>query len=282
MKVSRRGFLYTSVAGVAVLPGYGKLFESHWLEVTDKEVPFQGKGLTQDLRVLHLSDLHVGDDSDFSLAEQAIGLGLARQPDVVFLTGDFVTRGRLPNMRQYGEVLRPLTGVAPTFASFGNHDGGAWAAMEGGVDNPDAVRRLLKSAGITPLRNDATSAELAGRQCNIVGIGDLWSSDVDPDAAFAGISNPGLPTIVLSHNPDTTEALRGYRWDLQLSGHTHGGQVVVPILGPPYVPVSDQRFIRGLVPFEDRHVHITRGIGSIMGIRFNCRPEVSMLTLKAS
>ena len=84
--------------------------------------------------------------------------------------------------------------------------------------------------------------------------------------------------MVVAHNPDSKDYLKDYRWDLLLSGHTHGGQIVLPFV-QNFAAVRDKRFIAGLYRWEGRQIYITRGVGSLMGIRFNCRPESSILTL---
>ena len=84
----------------------------------------------------------------------------------------------------------------------------------------------------------------------------------------------------MSHNPDSKEMLRRWPWDLLLSGHTHGGQVIIPFQGPRYAPVTDKRYVAGLKPWESRQIHVTRGVGNFAGVRFRCRPEVSLLILE--
>ena len=98
-----------------------------------------------------------------------------------------------------------------------------------------------------------------------------------PETAFRELG-PG-PVVAMSHNPDTKELLAGYPWNLMLSGHTHGGQVIVPLYGPPIVPVRDLRYLEGLKPWGERLIHVTRGVGNLMGVRFGCRPEVAILEL---
>jgi predicted MPP superfamily phosphohydrolase len=114
---------------------------------------------------------------------------------------------------------------------------------------------------------------------NLVGLGDLWAGDFKVDTAFSRVPPNADATIVLSHNPDTKERLKPYPWHLLLCGHTHGGQIWLPLIGAPFAPVDDKRFIKGLHQWEGRWIHITKGIGNVHGMRFNCRPEVSLLTL---
>jgi uncharacterized protein len=83
----------------------------------------------------------------------------------------------------------------------------------------------------------------------------------------------------LSHNPDTKEQLKAYDWDVAFCGHTHGGQFRLPLIGTPFAPVKDKRFVQGLHFWEGRQIYITKGVGNLFGVRFNCRPEISLITL---
>ena len=99
------------------------------------------------------------------------------------------------------------------------------------------------------------------------------------DAAFRAADSK-VPAVLLSHNPDTKEGVASRHWELMLSGHTHGGQLRVPWLGAtPFAPVRDKRFVAGLHRWNDRWIHITKGIGNVYGMRINCPPEISFLTL---
>jgi len=93
--------------------------------------------------------------------------------------------------------------------------------------------------------------------------------------------NPGGEEmkIVLAHNPDSKDYLGDFDWQLMLCGHTHGGQIAVPLLGAPHAPIKDKRFIEGLNPWRDRFIYTTRGVGSLYGTRLYCRPEVSIIDL---
>ncbi len=100
------------------------------------------------------------------------------------------------------------------------------------------------------------------------------------DKAFpANDDSRRISRIVLSHNPDSKELLRDYSWDLLLCGHTHGGQLSLPILGTPFAPVHDHRYVYGLNQWNGRFIHTTKGIGNRHGVRFNCRPEVAILSV---
>jgi predicted MPP superfamily phosphohydrolase len=278
MRFSRRSFILSTLGVTAAVPGYARLVEPGWLDLTKKQVPLPN--LQAPIRILHLTDLHAGADAPFELVDQAISLGLSEKPDLACLTGDYISWGERPDMDRFREMLGPLSSRVPVYASFGNHDGGLWAAQKRGLRSVGLLKGLMESVGVHCLHNSSTTIEAGESRLNLVGMGDLWAREFDPATAFAGVGEPGMPVIALSHNPDTVEELAAYPWDLTLSGHTHGGQVVVPLVGlAPFVPVQDRRFIEGLCPFEDRLVHVSRGVGSILGVRLSCRPEVSILDL---
>ena len=228
------------------------------------------------MRILHLSDFHASAMVPFALIEKAIDYGLAMRPDVICLTGDFVTNADPFDETEYSRLLRRLSNAAPAFACLGNHDGGVWAGKFEGYNDTSVVGELLDAGRITLLDNRSELIRIHGQSIRLVGVADLWSGEVDGGQAFDEV-HPGEPTILLAHNPDTKDVLAEHPWDLMLSGHTHGGQVLVPLLGAPFVPVKDKRFIAGLKEWNGRQVYVSRGIGSIGGFRVNCRPEVTLL-----
>lgn len=173
-----------------------------------------------------------------------------------------------------------LSASAPTFACVGNHDGGSWASPLGGYADFNIMKNILDNSGIRLLHNQSHAMALKGRDLTFVGVGDLWSGEVVPAKAFADIPPEARgKTIVLAHNPDSKTNLKPYSWDLLLCGHTHGGQIELPIIGTPFAPVRDRRFVSGLHEWNKRWIYITKGIGNLFGVRFNCCPEVSILNL---
>jgi predicted MPP superfamily phosphohydrolase len=277
-RMTRRKFLAALGCGVAGSGLYVRVIEPHWLTVGRHTVPLgRGKG-GPPLRILQLSDLHASHVVSLDFLGEAVRLGLELRPDLICLTGDFITRG-YERLAGYAEVLRPLAAAAPTLACLGNHDGGLWAARRHGYADTHRVREVLARAGVTLLHNSAQTVRVRERRLRVVGLGDVWAGEMQPMIAFAHPDPGADTTIVLSHNPDTKDHLKAYPWDLLLSGHTHGGQVKLPFLGAPVCSVRDRRFLEGLHPWAGRWVHVSRGVGNLWGIRFNCPPEVSLLTL---
>jgi predicted MPP superfamily phosphohydrolase len=268
----RRHFLYA--AGLAGF-GYMRLFEPKWLSVGRHRVRL-GTEPANPLTLLQLSDFHVSDVVPLSYIDRAITRALAScRPDLICLTGDFITT-KWNDWDRYARILARLSRIAPTYAIMGNHDGGAWAVACDGYADDSAVGAVLARSGVRLLKNSHVVFEKGERQINLVGLGDIWAEDLNADEAYRDL-NGKLPTIVLSHNPDTKDVVDGFRWNLMLSGHTHGGQLYLPGVGTPFAPVMDKRYVEGLKPWQDRWIHVTRGLGNVHGMRFNCRPEISVL-----
>ena len=275
-KISRRRFLGGVSFAAAGTLGYARFIEAERLQTSRITVPISN-GVRTPLKLLHLSDLHASGAVSLSYLDGAMTRALAWKPDVICVTGDFITR-RFDNAADYARILRRLAEAAPCYASLGNHDGGRWAGEHGGHSDLEWISGLLRQSGITLLHNTAAHLAVRDWPLNLVGIGDLWSAQFDPPAGFRH-AREGSPTILLSHNPDTKTALLRHRWDLMLCGHTHGGQLRLPLLGTPFAPVEDKRFVDGLHRWNERWIHITKGVGSLYGLRINCPPEVSCLTL---
>ena len=231
------------------------------------------------LRVVQLTDLHASRVNPLPRLARAVDLAVAQRPALVALTGDYVTLGR-PDRAAYVAMLRRLSAAAPCFACLGNNDGGAWAAPFGGEPDTAWIRALLEEAGIRVLYNANARVEAGGMPVELVGVGDLWAGEADVPRAFAGLGPAGdALRLVLAHNPDGKDPFADREWDVMLCGHTHGGQIAVPGLGRPFTPVRDRRFIEGLREWNGRWIHVSRGVGSLAGVRFNCRPEVSVIEM---
>ena len=279
---SRRRFLFTALgAGAAAssVAAYTRWFEPQHLRLTQHTVTTGHEPADQPLRLLHLSDLHASREIPLEYIARAVAQSVALKPDIICVTGDFVTR-REEIPAGYADILRSLSAAAPTFATLGNHDGGSWSARYGGPSTSANVRAVLAAAGIPCLHNHAIDLTLRGRRIQLVGLGDLWCGECQPAPAFAPLLPTGRHTrVVLSHNPDSKSTLLPHDWDLLLSGHTHGGQIGIPFLARRFAPVQDKRFISGLHRWENRWLHVSQGVGCLFGVRFNCRPEISLLTI---
>ena len=269
------GLCCAGVGGFA----YSRYLEPRWLGLGLATIDLRQGAVSSPIKILHLSDLHASPVISLKFISRAVAKGLESKPDMTFLTGDFIT-GKFSEFDAYAAVLSPLAKIAPCFAVLGNHDGGRWAAARQGYAGTEAVQELLSRSGVTLLHNKSTITNVAGRSLHIVGLGDWWAGECDPQKGFASNSeNREMPTLLLTHNPDTKELVREFPWDVAFCGHTHGGQLQIPLVGAPFAPVRDKRFVKGLHSWEGRWIYITKGVGNLLGMRINCRPEVSLITL---
>jgi uncharacterized protein len=274
--VTRRGFFsFLAASGAATYPCY---FEPRWLTITRPVAKLSRRPLAGPVRILHLSDLHLSFPVPLKLIETAVDLGLNERPDAICLTGDFITGREKIGSGAYTRVLSRLSAAAPTFAVLGNHDGGSWAAQAGGYSDTRIVRSLLEASGIRLLHNTSVPIQVRGASFSFVGLGDLWADEAAPRSAFSSV-DASEAVVLLAHNPDSKDIVGMHAWDLLLSGHTHGGQVLIPFDGPRFAPVLDKRYVSGLHPWGTRQIHVSSGVGNLGGIRFRCRPEVNLVTV---
>jgi predicted MPP superfamily phosphohydrolase len=229
-----------------------------------------------DLTIGFVADTHVGPHVAPSDVRRAISLLTPEGPDLVLLGGDYVSAS--PRYaRPAADVLAELTRQAPLggYAVLGNHDCG-----ERGRDV--VVTAALEAVGVRVLRNEAAVVETGRGQLWIAGIDEAIMARADPAATFAGVP-PGAAVLALWHEPDYAEASAALGAFAQLSGHSHGGQIRIPGFGPIVLPAGGSRYVMGLNDADGMPVYTTRGVGVFMPpIRFNCRPEVTLVTLVAS
>jgi len=222
------------------------------------------------LRVAQLSDLHVGPRTPPQRIRAAIDEADGFRPDLVVLTGDYVSRSRA----EVAQVREQLGGLsAPAVAVLGNHD--HWVDAEGTVAS-------LEFLGYDVLRNQHTTLSLRGAPFTVVGVDDLLTRHADPHRALAGTSRGSR--LVLAHGPKTADLLRGSGEPLLcLSGHTHGGQVSVPFLTPLVLhALMREPYARGLFRLGEVQLYVNRGVGdSALGMRVNSPPEVTLITLRS-
>ncbi|HXU30690.1 MAG TPA: phosphoesterase, partial [Thermoanaerobaculia bacterium] len=191
-------------------------------------------------------------------------------------TGDFTSYE--PGVFAHAERIYadPPRGRLATLGILGNHDYGPnWSHPE----VADRIADQMRAAGIRILRNEAT--EVAGLQ--VVGLDDLWAKRFEPAQALASIDR-SRASIVLSHNPDTVDlpVWDGYEGWI-LAGHTHGGQCKPPFLPPPLLPVRNRRYTAGEFKLSGgRSLYISRGVGHLLQVRFNARPEVTVFELRSA
>lgn len=273
--LTRRRFISGVIAGPALAGLYAWRVEPTWVEFFHRDLPIANlpAGLAGKTLV-HLSDIHIGpqvsDDYLIGVFQQITALA----PAIVVHTGDLITYAGLACLPHVRRVLAHFpSGSLGTCASLGNHDyGHFWSSP----DVADQLTSFLTNVGCTVLRNQ--TATVGG--LHIIGADDLWSGRFTPQAELAKLK-PDTPALVLSHNPDSCdEPVWGDYRGWILSGHTHGGQCKPPFLPPPMLPVKNRRYTAGEFALSgERRLYINRGLGHLLRVRFNARPEVTVFTL---
>jgi predicted MPP superfamily phosphohydrolase len=280
--MNRRRFIAAGAgiaAGTVGLYGYATMIEPHWLELVRRDLPISNLPPGLDGATLaHVSDIHVCSYVDEDYLSSSLDRLRAFSPDIVAVTGDFVsweeTRSTAEKIAQLQRVLSHLPqGRLATVGIPGNHDyGNTW--------RDPAIAAIVTGAvaesGIRVLRNEVASVE----GLDIIGIDDLWSGRADTQLALAQRSSAAA--IALCHNPDAMDELSwdGYEGWI-LAGHTHGGQCKPPFLPPPVLPVKNRRYTSGEIPVDaSRTLYISRGVGHLLKARFNVRPEITLFTLR--
>jgi uncharacterized protein len=270
--ITRRRFL--ALMAAPVLTGlYTWRIEPTWEEYVRLQLPIrnlppalEGRSLVQ------LSDLHVGDRVSSEYLAGVFASVTRLNPDIVAYTGDFISYAGPGTLAQFQRLADRLPrGRLGTVAVLGNHDyGKGW--RQGAV--ADAVSQMLSKAGCVVLRNEVTDVH----GLKIGGLDDLWSGRARWGSWLTGLKGPAL---MLCHNPDACDLPRwgGYEGWI-LAGHTHGGQCRPPFLPPPILPVRNKRYTAGTFELgQGRTLYINRGLGHLLRVRFNVRPEVTIFQL---
>ena len=280
VRVSRRRFLQTGtgVAGLGLATGiYTWRIEPHWFQIVERDLPVpQLPHALVGKRMAQLSDLHIGPRVDDDYLLTVFDHVRSLSPEIVVYTGDFTSYEPeiFAHVRRVFAHL-PL-GSQATFGVLGNHDYGPhWSHDEVAEGIADAA----SEAGVKILRNEIV--DLDGLQ--VIGLEDLWSSRFNLKAALENF-DASRPAIALSHNPDTADFPGWERSKFSswiLCGHTHGGQCKAPFLPPPLLPVKNRRYTSGEFDHAGGYrIYINRGVGHLLRVRINARPEVTMFRLQ--
>lgn len=275
--LTRRAFLRWMVAGAAVAGGgpllYASTIEPNSLEVTQHTIPLPGLGDSLvGLRAVQLSDLHagmwLGADQFKRMAQRA----LAQNPDLLLITGDFMTAGG--NYEQAASdltaALNLLTDKVPVLAVRGNHDHGRRAPW---------LSSIFARTGVVEISNAVHAFQRGKDSLYIAGVDSASARRQDlPNVARSAPEH--APVILLAHEPDTADASAATgKFALQLSGHSHGGQVNLPLLGRVILPPMAHKYPAGLYRVGAMWHYTNRGIGTIhVPFRLNCLPEITVLT----
>jgi len=285
-RISRRRFVRGVVLGTmgfctaCAIDAWG--VEPEWVEVVERELKlkklprgFHGK------KIIQISDLHLSTTVSKKYLKRCVRRVNMLGGDMVVLTGDYVTLDRRGSYKEKViELLGGLESPLGVYACLGNHDYGVtsnWRRSR--EDWAQYLSEGMARRGINVLRNKAEFIQIGNDKICLVGLGDMWAGDMHIEKGFEGVGED-VTTIVLVHNPDSIEQLQERKTDAILCGHTHGGQVRVPFLGPPILPIKNRQYYAGMFEVGDTTLYVNRGLGRLGRLRFNCRPEITVFTLK--
>ncbi len=275
MGVTRREFLKglaaAGLVGAAGAGAYGWLWEPFDYEVTETVVPVRGlPGAFEGFRVAQVSDVHHSGMVPVEEVRRVVELANAARPDLVALTGDYTTK-RAGFIEPCAEVLGELRAPEGVWAVLGNHDH---------YTDAELTTRALKRRGIEVLANANTELRRGGESLRLAGVDDLGWGKADLGRALRGIEE-GRASLLLSHEPLVFDMPKARGVSLVLSGHTHGGQVCLPIVGAPARLFAPLKYLRGLYEQEGSRLYVSRGTGMIgLPVRIGARPEVALLRLE--
>jgi uncharacterized protein len=271
-----------TAAGVSAFGADG-FAESNDPHLVNLEIPLARLPSSFDgFRIAQLSDFHYEERFSAVPIRRAVAMVNRLEADLIVLTGDFVTvpvfKRRIDLKRAAmsaapcAEILGQLRSALGSIAILGNHDASVWAYE---------IVGSLRDHGIRVLRNACVPLERGRDRIWMAGIDDLLKGRPDFGATIKAIPGGEL-TILLAHEPDFADHAAGKGIDLQLSGHSHGGQVWLPLIGAPWLPAMSRKYPRGLYRIGNLTLYTNLGIGTIRApIRINCQPEVTLITLRA-
>jgi|SRR5215469_369449 len=281
-RLTRRQFILGCGVTAAGMVLYSGEVARHELEIIGRTINitnlpdgFHG------FRIAQLSDIHLDEYTEPFFLERAVKRINELKPDLVLLTGDFVTHGAfsflVPKHAPFrcAEILSALT-APQVYAVLGNHD----VAFD-----PAVVTRALTQYRIPVLINSNVPIERGGERFWLCGLDDPGTSNPDPNRAIP--AKPDGPVILMAHEPDYADVIvqhpRGSLVDLVLAGHTHGGQVRLPGLGALILPPMGQKYVHGHFQFNKMQLYVNRGLGTVgLPFRLNCPPEITVITLQSA
>lgn len=285
-RITRRDFLKLAawffkfgVTASVVGLGYATQIEPAWLEVTRPTLKlprlhpaFSG------FRLAQISDLHMGGWMNRERLDKVVQLVMDEAPDAVAVTGDYLLgRGwdeeRAAALEDACAALQPLVDTSPVFTVMGNHD--YWT-------NIKEIRPKLRAAGLLELSNEVHTLRRGAASLHICGLDDVYAGEQRLDLVLNSLPSDGA-AILLCHEPDYADVTStANRFDLQISGHSHGGQVVIPYYGVVHTPRHGRKYPLGQYQVGTMIQYTNRGVGMArLPVRFNCRPEITVFTFEA-
>jgi predicted MPP superfamily phosphohydrolase len=277
LKVFKTIFFDTFLLGVGGSI-YSTLIEPLWFDVL--QIPITLSRLPKafsGFRILQISDIHAGEQFMPGHLGEVVGKILELKPDIVLITGDFVDSSPVMTeefLEETEDLLAQISASIPVFAVMGNHD--HWWGVS-------RVRNMLQKAGVKELANDFFTIQKDEDMLHICGVDDFYVREANLEPILSHLPQAGC-AILMAHEPDFADksSVSG-RFDLQVSGHSHGGQVVIPFVGPLVLPNYGRKYPSGFYKVGEMIQYTNRGLGMVFPyLRFLCRPEITVFTLNSA
>ena len=268
-----------AAAGVAAIAADSVLIEPNRPRIVRRDIALRRWPQSMDgFTIAQLSDFHY--DPRFSVHPLHASIGMVNDlhPDLIVLTGDFVSVPWAGNPEKgadgaepCAQILKKLQAPLGLWGVLGNHDV---------FTDPDRVTSALQAEGIRILVNESVPIEKNGARFWLSGVDDVLGRSADPGAALHPVP-AGEATVLMAHEPDYADYVARFPVDLQLSGHSHGGQVRLPLMRPLYLPELARKYVRGLHRIRGLVLYTNCGLGTVgVPVRLNCPPEITLITLR--
>ncbi len=308
-------FLWDLWCVVSIIGIWPRFIEPNLISVTKLKMNILPKFTTlKNLKIVQFSDLHFSEQMSDSFLRRLTSKILKQSPDIIVFTGDFLCYSKLVDEERLKQFLNTLHAPFGCYAVFGNHDYKSFVSINekgeydvienssstlikgfkrlfstikiqkkmtervGSVGFHEKLKSLLEQTPFEVLHNKTKLVELPDGKLNLIGLGEYSLGRSLPETAFKNV-DLSYPSLVLCHNPDCLGLLKNYPADMILSGHTHGGQVNIPLLRKKFILMENKRLVKGLVFEDNKKIYINRGIGSVMKFRWFAIPEILDLTL---
>ena len=281
--MNRRSFLKKIIGGLLTVVGLGagayyyardiepRLLQLDYQDIISPKIPTAFEGF----KIVQFTDTHVGFHYSIDQLKKLVTEINEQDPHVIVFTGDLIDE---PQTYAWDhmliEALQSLKALYGKYWIYGNHDHGGYGT--------ESVKNIMDQSGFKLLKNNHTMIEHHNESIVFAGIDDVILGKPDLSQTLDGI-DPQLFTILLAHEPDFAESATKFPIDIQLSGHSHGGQVRFPFIGHLYTPAYAEKYIQGNYKFSrnNMNLYVSRGIGTTrLPFRFLCKPEFSIFTLK--
>jgi predicted MPP superfamily phosphohydrolase len=272
LKITLASAVSTTLAGVGGFV-YSREIEPGWIDVEPVRLTLPRLSPAFDgYRIVQISDLHADYWMNRDRLASIVELVNREKPDLVAITGDFVTYTPEVFANDLISTLRQLQARDSTVAVLGNHD--HWT-------DAGTVREIIRASGIVNVSNTVHTLQRDNELLHIAGIDDYWEKQDRLDLVLDALPHDNHAAVLLAHEPDYADiSAQTGRFDLQISGHSHGGQVIFPFMGPPILPTYGQKYPVGLYRVGTMLQYTNRGLGMVApAVRFNCRPEITVFTL---